>query len=769
MRSIGNMLFKKLIRTIWHYKAQFISMIIMVLLGVGVFVGFQGEWKSIEQDTFSFYKSTGFADYRLVSETGYSKEDMDKIASIDGVDKISRYISVKTNESKENDVIAVTVTTNFDVSSFVVTSGEQYDDSSLDAIWVNDQYASKNNYKLNDEMTLKYGAVSLKGTIKGLIKSSEYLICTPGENQMMPDFNTYGYVYISPEKYKTDLGGFEFYPEIHVISKLSKKEFSDSANEKLGKTNLILTKNEITSYFEAQGEASEGKTMASILPVVFLGIAVLIMATTMQRLTINEKTQIGTLKALGFRDARIVRHYTLFGLFIGVIGSLLGVGFGYFIAWFIFNPGGSMGTYFDLPSWAIHMPWWTFLVVLGVVIFMTLISYISAKNMLKGTAADALKPYTPKAMNRLKIEDSKSWRRLKFATKWNLRDLFRHKARSFMTLFGVFGCTVLLVASFLMMDSMIGFVNKFYYGSMNYASQISLKDETTKEKALEIVSYYDADYSASTNVSLNEEAIAMDIYNIGHDYVRFLDKEMAYLKLNDDGVYIGQRLMESNNLKIGETFKVSIFGSDTTYTLKLAGQLRTLTKGVVMSQKYADEIGITYKINQVFTSKEKDVINKDTKYSDFISTVKSRNDIIKSFDSFMQVMYLMIGALIVLSIILGIVVLYNLGTMSYFERYRELSTLKVVGFKDKKIGKLLISQNMWLTVAGYLIGVPAGIGITFVLMKALASEYEMKLIFGWMTVVIPLILILGVSLFVSYLVARKNKKIDMVEALKVPE
>jgi putative ABC transport system permease protein len=129
----------------------------------------------------------------------------------------------------------------------------------------------------------------------------------------------------------------------------------------------------------------------------------------------------------------------------------------------------------------------------------------------------------------------------------------------------------------------------------------------------------------------------------------------------------------------------------------------------------------------------------------------------------------MIGALIVLSIILGIVVLYNLGTMSYFERYRELSTLKVVGFKDKKIGKLLITQNIWLTIAGIILGFPMGVWITVILTKALASEYEMKVIFGWMTFVIPFILVFGVSLFVSFMVSRKNKKINMVEALKVPE
>ena len=762
------MLFRKLLRTIWHYKAQFISMIIMVLLGIGVFVGFQGEWYSIERDTHSFYKSTGFADYRLISEEGYSEEDANKIAQIDGVDKVARYLSINTNESKENDVIAITVTSDFDVSGFLVTSGENYDKTSTDSVWLSDMYASKNSYKIGDEITLNYGAITITGTIKGLVKSSEYLICVPDENQLMPDYKNYGYAYVSPEVLKNALGA-EFYSQIHAISKLKKSEFVEEANKALGKTNMILTKDEIASYSEAQGEATEGKTMASILPIIFLGIAILIMSTTMHRLTINEKTQIGTLKALGFRDSIIARHYTLFGFVIGLVGALLGIGFGYFIAWFIFNPGGSMGTYFDLPSWGIHMPWWTFLIVAGIVGFMTLISYFSVKNMLKGTGAESLKPYAPKAMKRHKIEDKNVWRKLKFATKWNLRDLFRHKARSFMSLFGVFGCTVLLVASFLSMDSMTGFVDKFYYGAMNYESNIALKEETTNEKAMEIASYFEGDYCATAAVSFNEEAINMEIYNITRNKVRFLDKNSKYVTLKDTGVYLGQRLIQSNNLKIGDTFTVDLFGTEIKYTLKLEGELRTLTKGVVMTEEYAKEVGIAYRINTVYTNKSVDEIRTNTTYKDNISSLKSRKDIIKSFDSFMGVMYTMIGALIGISIILGIVVLYNLGVMSYFERYRELSTLKVVGFRDKKIGKLLITQNMWLTIAGLLIGFPSGVGITQVLLTALAAEYELALTFGWMTFVIPPILVLGVSLFVSFMVSKKNKHINMVEALKVPE
>ena len=762
------MLVKKLLRTIWHYKAQFISMIIMVLLGVGVFVGFQGEWYSIEKDTDYFYETTGFADYRLVSETGYTKDDLEKVKAIEGIEQASLYLAINTNEAKDNDVISVTVTSDLKVSGFMVTSGDAYDETSINTIWLSDMYANANNYQIGDTITLKYGAFQIEGLIGGLIKSSEYLICTPGENQMMPDYQTYGYAYISPLMFKENVG-MEFYTEVHAISKLSKTAFSDSVNEALGKTNMILTKDEVTSYFEAKGEAKEGRTMASILPVVFLGIAILIMVTTMQRLVINEKTQIGTLKALGFRDKKVINHYTLFGLFIGIIGSILGTLFGYFVAWFIFNPKGSMGTYFDLPSWRIYVPWWTFVIVALVVVFMTLISYLSVKKILKGSAADALKPYTPKAMKRLKIEDSKGWRRLSFATKWNLRDLFRHKARSLMTLFGVFGCTILLVASFLMMDSMLGFVNKFYYGAMNYETEISIDDSVDAAKAQEMLIHFEGDSLASSVVSFNDEVVSLDIYNVSHDNIRFINDNMDYVKLEDEGVYLGQRLIDANKLKIGDTFKVSLFGTDIVYELKLAGTLRTLRKGIVMSEEDAKEMGINYKITQIYTSINYDDVKNDSLYTNEISTIKNKADIVKSFDSFMEVMYLMIGALIAFSIILGIVVLYNLGTMSYFERYRELSTLKVVGFRDQRIGKLLITQNMWLTVLGYIIGFPTGIVLTKILMKALASEYEMKLIFGWMTFVIPVILVFGVSLLVSIMIAKKNKKINMVEALKVPE
>lgn len=140
-----------------------------------------------------------------------------------------------------------------------------------------------------------------------------------------------------------------------------------------------------------------------------------------------------------------------------------------------------------------------------------------------------------------------------------------------------------------------------------------------------------------------------------------------------------------------------------------------------------------------------------------------------SFDSFLEIMNTMIVVLIVAAAVLGIVVLYNLGVMSFTERSREMATLKVVGFKDKKIRSLLVGQTVWTTLAGAIIGLPTGIGVLQILINMLANDYEMKMTVTLLTCVLSLLLTFGVSLLVSVMVARKNKYIDMVEALKGAE
>lgn len=796
------MLFKKLLRTMGQYKAQFISMIIMIALGFGVFVGANMEWVSIEKNTNRLFEETGLADYKIYSssaKTGgvtatFSENDLQKIKELDGVKDAARFFSVNADVTLVNgekikmekdgtgkDKIpraAITVTESENVSFFNLTSGEAYDGASTDKIWVSDKFAQAKEISVGD--TLTFGSVPgvgalLEFKVAGLVKSGEYMVCVQDSTQLMPDYKMFGYAYITPAAYKKicESAGLPspLYAQINVrvnnFDDFTKQKFSDAVNAALGKTMLVISKEESSSYALAKGEAEEGKTMGAVLPVLFLAIAVLTMITTMHRIAAKEKTQIGTLKALGYKNKRILAHYSSYALAIGIVGAALGIGVGYGFAYFIMNPSGSMGTYMDLPYWKLHMPFFCVVVMIAVLFALTLIGFLSVKSMLRGTAADALRPYAPKKMKNLAIEKTKAWKKFSFGTRWNLRDVMRHKSRTLMSLIGIIGCTVLMAGALGMNDTMNAFLTDYYDKAMNYSSRIYVSS-ASEETVAEIAEKYAADASASVSVEIGDKGVSLDIYDIKHDKVRFLDKKGALVPLRNDGAYLCRRIADEYKLKAGDTFTISPYGTDKEYTLKVNGVIYSSSESVAITNAYAEACGVTgYKTDSLYTSAVKNVLLDDELTKNF--EIQDKQSIVESFETFTSLLNLSVTVLIAAAIVLGVVVLYNLGVMSYTERYREMATLKVVGFKDKKIAGLLIGQNMWVTVIGVILGLPLAAGTLGYLVKELASEYEMRVVMGPATFIVSILTTFGVSLLVSLMVARKNKKIDMVEALKGAE
>lgn len=756
------MLIRKLFRTAGRYRAQFISMVMMIAIGTGVFLGFNIEWKSIEQDTTAFFDETKYADFRLYSETGFTEEDIKAIQNISGVDAATRFLLVNADIVGTKTAVALMVSENYTVSTMHLSVGSKYDENS-DGIWLSDQFAEKNGYKIGDSLTLSYKGIEISGEIAGLIKSGEMMICTADQNQLMPNFSTFGFAYITPQKLENSLGG-TFYPQINILSEMEKTEIEEAVRNAVDRTILVTSKEEHTAYAGAQSETEEGQTMGAILPVLFLAIGVLTMVTTMHRIAANEKTQIGTLKALGFRDRRILRHYTSYGFIIGLFGCLLGVALGYGLAAIIISPSGMMSTYFDLPDWSLVMPGFCIPIIILTVVLLTLISFLSVKKMLQGTAADALRPYEPKAMKKSVFERLRLWDKFSFGTKWNFRDIIRHKSRSVMTLIGVVGCMVLLVGGLGMKDTMDDFMWILDKEVSNYTTKVNLSEAAPNSEAVELAKNLDGDWVASSGVSLHGETVVLEVYHTANGLIRFIDENNERMTLTDDGVYLCQRL--KGTAKIGDTIEFSPYGSEKTYTVKVAGYLRSvLSETIVMTDVYAERAGVDYHITSIYTAKASSEIEN----SPLIAGKQEKQTIMDTYDSFMDIMNVMVLMFVLGAIVLGIVVLYNLGLMSYVERSRELATLKVLGFRDKNIGKLLISQNIWLTVLGVVIGLPVGIGVLQALLVTLGNEYELKLCLGVLTYSISLLVTFGVSLAVSLMVARKNKKIDMVEALKGTE
>lgn len=755
------MLLRKLFRTALKYKAQFISMVIMVAIGIGVFLGFNIEWYSLQKDTSDFFAETELSDYQIFNEQGFSESDVQAIRAIDGVDAATRVLAVNVNVSgEEAKSLALFSAEDYVVSKILVTSGAEYD-AACEGFWLSDKFAAANGISVGDALTVTYRNRSISGAVLGLGKSGEYMICVADENQLMPDYHSFGFVYATPALLSSY--GIAFYPQINLSSDLEKSEIEQAVNAALGKTTLILSKDENYSYAGAQSEIEEGQTMGAILPVLFLLIGVLTMITTMHRITVNEKTQIGTLKALGFKDGRITRHYTAYGFVIGLVGALIGVGLGYGIAYLVVSPNGMQSTYMDLPSWRLYAPWYCWLVIAATVALLTLIGFLSVKSMLKGTAADALRPYTPKKIKPMAVEKTRVWKKLSFGTKWNLRDVMRHKSRSVMTLIGVIGCMILLVGGLGMKDTMTAYLGDIEV-MYNYQTRVNFAEDADTDDVLAFAETYEGDLLASTSVNYGGEAVALEIYDVSHDKIRFFDQANRGVALGDEGAYVCLRLAE--NVSVGDVITFAPYGGDQTYTVTVAGVMRSvLTENIVMSAAYAEQCGIDFRYSAAFT----DAAQSEIASAEFISGFQTKAALLESYDSFMEIMDTMVWILLLAAIVLGIVVLYNLGVMSYVERYRELATLKVVGFKDKHVGRILISQNVWLTLLGMIIGLPAGVGVLYLLITMLASEYELRMVMGALTYCVSLLLTFGVSLAVGLVVARKNKKVDMVEALKGAE
>lgn len=755
------MLLRKLVRTAWNYRSQFLSMIIMIAIGIGIFLGFNIEWHSIESDTSAFFEDTKYADYRIYSENGFTEEDIDAIQEIEGVEAATRYLAVNVALKDTKKSVSLNVSEDYNVSTMLVTEGVEYDEEQ-EGIWLSDRFAEENEIELGDKITLVYQGVEIREEVVGLCKSGENMICVADSNQLMPDYEIHGFAYISPETLENSLGNV-FYPQINIISDMEKEDLEAAVREAVGKTLQVTDKELHTAYAGAKSEAEEGKTMGSVLPVLFLAIAVLTMVTTMHRIAANEKVQIGTLKALGFRDSRILLHYTSYGFIIGIIGCLFGIAMGYGVAAFIMNPNGMMGTYFDLLEWKLTMPAFCIPVIVCTIVFLTLISFLSTKKMLLGTAADALRPYTPKPMKKSSFEKWGVWKKIPFSVKWNFRDMMRHKARSAMTLLGIFGCLILIVGGLGMKDTMDCFLD-LMDDTCNYTTKVNTTETGNNEEILKLCDRLDGDWQSSVGISYDGDPVALDIYHVNNGKIRFLNKENEMFELGDQGVYLCLRLQDT--AQIGDTIEIAPYGSEEIYQVKVAGYFRSLvSESIAMSADYADEIGMDYHISSIYT----DIDAGEIEGSNTIAGKQEKETLMDSYDTFLEIMNLMVFVLIVAAAILGIIVLYNLGVMSYVERYRELATLKVLGFRDKAIGKLLISQNIWLTLLGVLIGLPGGYAVLYVLITALASEYELSITIKPFTYVISALLTFSVSWLVGVMVARKNKTINMVEALKDAE
>ena len=751
------MLKRKIIRTLLNYKAQMISMLLMIILGVGIFLGCNIEWYSIKTNRTNYYEDTGYPEYRIYKDS-FSLDELQYVKDFSDVKYATRALTVLGSLNNNTYLMLNVLEDCQNIKPFYI-DGEVYSNEA-DGIYLSDLYAKENNIKLNDYLDIEAEGFKIHEPVKGLIKSSEYLICLKDSSQLLPNYKEYAYCYLSP-KMITKYLGQAFYNTIYASSKLSTSDFEAEALNALGASITVLSYQDETGYSGSNGEIEEGKTMALLIPTAFILIAVLTMVTTMARISTNERIQMGVLKSLGFKRKKIARHYSLYGLIIGIIGTLIGCVLAYGIAYYIINPKGPMSTYLDFPSWHLYMPWYGVLIVILLPITLGIISYLIVNSELKGTACETLKPKREKAVKASYIEKTKFFSKASFQTKWNIRDMLRHKARTIMNIIGVLFSTVLIFACMGMRDTVIDFKNTLYNENYNFENKLTLNSQISNTKALDLASKYEADYEANVAIKLNNKTVVLSIINNSHNLLGIVDEKENRLELKDGGVYVCRRIKD-DGYKINKEIDFNLYGSKEIISSKVIGVCLSMTEGIYMTENTANELGISYKIQTLYT-------NLNAMVDSNVSSITTKTELLSAFNTMMEMMDSMIWILILASAILAVVVLYNLASLGYIEKIREMSTLKVIGFTNKKIAKILVVGTIWITVMGLIIGLPLGAYLLDILLRALAGEYEMNMAFGYLSYIVGIVVPFLVSLVTIYLISKKTKKLDMVSALKERE
>lgn len=756
---------KKILREIKLNKMQFFNIFIMVFLGVFVFAGVHAYMDGMKISGDKYYESNNLQDIWLSGEN-FTDEDLKNVKEISNVKNAERILNIRTELENYKDV---SLDTNFietnEISKMYIVDGEEFSKDKK-GVWL-DSYLAKNlDLKVGDEITFKYKDYEMKEKILGLITVPDHIYSVKDESTIFPTHKDFGFIYLSVNEFP--IQDYMIYNQIIVdIDDTDKIDETKRNIENNIKSAIAVTdRNASSSYQSYNSEIEEGETYSKVFTFLFLFIAILSVVTTMNRFVKKQRTQIGTLKALGFKNRKIIKHYVSYGFYVSLLASILGLILGkYVLGAFFLNMEAQ---YFEIPVYNTILISSVYILALIVVVLITIVTYLSCRGILKESAVEALRTEIPKVKNtKFDLTTKGIFKKSSISTRWNLRDIGRNKSRSIMAVVGIIGCTMLLVCAFGMLDTMNSYLDWEFNKISNFEYKLSLSNNYTNEQLEKLTDKYGNSTSETLGIEIKngekKEANTL-VVNDAKDYLKYTNHNREYMDLKDDGIYITEKLSKKYNLNIGDTISWHIFGDNTWYTCKIVGLNRDpQNQNLNMTRKYYETLGLTYRADSLYTNENL----SETKSLDGVDIIQSKANLQEGMESMLDTMKTMITILIVVSAILGFVIIYNLGILSFTEKQYQFATLKVLGFKNQQIKKIFIKQNLWLSIIGIVLGLPLGfIMVDYIFKSALGENYDFSASIKPLSYLLAAGGSLIVAIFVNKVLSRKVKTIDMVTSLK---
>ena len=770
-RSSGNTLRKKLFRDMGRAKMQFLSIIMLCALGTFAFAALDGMARMTRTTIETYFEENNLSDFWVTLPAGMDRMALDKLRAVEGVEEVIAR-SVTDLETTLGNNINVNVTA-YDgamtINAPLLREGELLDPADMRGCLIQERFAKAQGLGLGDRLSVKLGGQEYTFIIRGVCLSPEYVALSMG-------------VAADPEKYGFILTNARSIPAIPLTQAVvtlradADEGAVQAAIERALPDALVVNHGSHTSTARCNNDAQMFENLTYVFPILAYSVAAMIVMTTLSRMIDNQRMQMGTLKALGFSAAQIRGHYLSYAVVPSLVGATIGTIVGHLalppILWDALMGQSEMPYRLRPP---ISLPAWC---MVGLTVVMSVaICYYTYRQSARETTAALLRPKPPKDGKRILLERiTPLWRRLSFNAKMIVRNLMRNKLRTLMSFVGLLCCTMLIITSLGLQDSVTRLSNNYYTKTLRYDVRANLTGEVGTAQS------YERRLSAEHVECIMEQSVSLRAQGgtrttlltiLGDDQtLQHLGENETHIDLLPGVLGVTYKLAETLGIAVGDPVTLYLPGDDEPLSMTV-GQIvhNNTVQGVYMNrstweaQRKGDFVPTAIQVagpheGCIAVLEDMDEVDSLDYPTDQIG------DMLELLDALSSV-FTMITCI---ALALAFVICYNMGLMNFVERLREYATLKVLGYHQKEIRNLILNENLIISILGVLFGIVPGYLLTDVVMHS--CEPETGFYPGIPTaqsIVIACVVTFCFSIFIQLLLTRKVRGIDMVEALKSVE
>ncbi|MGN0778398.1 MAG: ABC transporter permease [Aristaeellaceae bacterium] len=763
---------KKLFRDMQRSAMQFLAMLLLCALGTWVFTGLDANWRLLEKSSETYFTEYNLSDL-WVKGAGFTKQDLTRLEHMEGVSAILPRSSLTVDAPDLGSDVTMAMNA-YDgpmtINIPLIRQGEELAPSDQRGCLVEEQFAQYHGLNVGDKLTLDIAGQRKQFVIRGIVLSPEYILTAKDTS---PDPAHYGFVLISSQAVQE----LPFNDVLIDLEEGADGEAVEAAIRDAFPAAMIINQKNHAPTVTARNYVQMFRNLSYLFPVLAYAVAAMIVVSTLSRMMENQRIQMGTLKALGFRDGQIRNHYLCYALVPSLAGSLLGTIVGQYTIPDVLWPMVCLNLRYPAQLRAPISPL-SWGIALLTVVLCVLICLFTYRKSARETTASLLRPKPPKSGVRILLERiTFFWKRCSFNTKMIIRNLMRNKGRTCLSLVGLICCNMLIICTFGLQESITYFVNEYYNGTMNYEVRVDFEAQQagTLESYQHRLQAESIDGIMEQSISLRSATQSRTVLLTvlpENQTSMLLGEGHVLLDMPDTGLVISRKLAETMDVALGDTMELWLTGdTEPLYLTVHAFADTNIGQGAFMSRHAWEacrkgDFAVTALLMRGVPDATMHRLENMDEVSGFKYPEKQFQSTMRIMESTKMAFSLLSGA----ALGLAFIICYNMGLLNFTERTRDYATLKVLGYHQKEIRSLMMRENNYIAILGVLIGIPPGDWLVRAILKM--CEYE-SMVFAvkvsWTSMLLASIITFTFSCMIEGLLTRKVRTIDMVEALKSVE